>query len=519
MKLKLPGKRVETAAAVALLLLCLAGVAARFVNIDRKEFWHDECYTALVISGHTTRQLASAISSKVVPFSDLKEYRTVGGSSTIANILHSISEDEPGHAPIFYFKELVFCKIFGSTPFTMRLVSVLIGVATLPVVFWLALETYELPILALLTLAFACLSPSMIYYAQEARDYSLGIFFMFTTSACLLFALRKPSKYSWAAYCASVVLGLYSWLFMTIVVAAQLLYVVMCQKRTAKIWRPFTICLALAGLSFLPWLAMLSQSSENFSHAYDWIQSDITLLSLLTIWLAIPYKAFALFGFKTARFGLLLLIITILQFIALALSARHRSAKSLQLIIIAVWFAVFAGQDAIFGGARSAPFRYHSLVIGSVIILFAYLIQWLWQQRFAKVAKCLAVSIVLFIFSVEALSDIYMLHVRIWPDKAIAMRFTDLMATSLNREKDVVLVCEQQRINLPELLDLSIVINPETRLLFRDSKNPQPLPTTIKKLYLWNPSSDLETELSRCHYTVSNDVDDMPYLKLAVQKK
>jgi hypothetical protein len=92
------------------------------------------------------------------------------------------------------------------------------------------------------------------------------------------------------------------------------------------------------------------------------------------------------------------------------------------------------------------------------------------------------------------------------------------MAASLNRETDVVLVCEQQRINLPELLDLSCVINPETKLIFRTQEHHQPLPVVLKKLYLWNPSSDLETELSLSNYVISN-VDGLSYLKLAVKDK
>jgi hypothetical protein len=313
---------------------------------------------------------------------------------------------------------------------------------------------------------------------------------------------------------------LYSWLFMAIVVAAHFLYVLITQKRTAKIWRPFMTSLAAAAALFLPWLLVLMGSGENFSRQYDWIQPNIPFSSLVTIWLAIPYKAFALFGFQTGRFGTALLIITILQFAAVVMAIRSfKTAKLLPLLIMVLWFAVFAGQDVILGGARSAPFRYHTLVISSMIILFPYLIQWLWQHRKGKVAKSLAVSIVLFVFSLESLSDVYMLQTKVWPDKAIRLRFTDLVAASLNQEKDVVLVCEQQRINLPELLDLSFVVNPETKLIFRTTEKPQPLPAVMTKLYLWNPSPDLETELSLSNYAISKDVDGLPYLKLAVKEK
>src|ERR1700733_10851640 len=96
--------RTEQIVVGILIALSVVGAVLRFVNIDKKEFWHDECYTALVISGHTTRELAEAIAQRVVPFSELRSLCTVGSASSLNNVMHSLLEDEPGHMPIFYLK-------------------------------------------------------------------------------------------------------------------------------------------------------------------------------------------------------------------------------------------------------------------------------------------------------------------------------------------------------------------------------------------------------------------------------
>jgi len=157
----------------------------RFVKLDDKEFWHDESFTALVLSGRTTSELKNEISTKPCQISDLTKYRTMTERSNMSALIRVIGEDEPGHPPLFYCIELLICSVLGTTTLTMRLVCAVISLLTLPVIYWLALETYKSKLLAALATTFASLSPLLIYYAQEARDYSLGILFMTLSSAAL----------------------------------------------------------------------------------------------------------------------------------------------------------------------------------------------------------------------------------------------------------------------------------------------------------------------------------------------
>ncbi len=488
----------------------------RLIKLDEKEFWHDESFTALVLSARTTIELKNEISAKPCHISDLTKYRTVNEFSTLSSIVNVIGEDEPGHAPLFYLMELLFCSALGTTTLTMRLACALISLATLPLFYWLAWETYKSRFTAMIATAFASLSPILIYYAQEARDYSLGILFMTLASALLLYALRTSKRAAWIGYAVSLIFGLYSWLLITIVIAGHILFVGLTQKRSKEILLPFSLSVASAGLSFAPWLAFLSQHTANFKKAYDWIEPALSPGELLTVWLAIPYKAFALFGFKTPKLATPLLMITLLEFCSVALAAIPlKNPRYLHLSIIAIWLIVFAGQDLLTGGARCAVFRYQTVIIVSILILLPTLIETLWKRN--RIIKASAILAVLLIFGVELLSDQYMLNCKIWPDKAIKMRFTLPISEHLNKEQTAYLVAEEQSINPTELLDLSYQTHPDCQLIFRSQARPQPIPQDAQILYLWNPSPELETEL-RSRYDVTDDVDKFPYLKRATKK-
>jgi hypothetical protein len=110
-----------------------------------------------------------------------------------------------------------------------------------------------------------------------------------------------------------------------------------------------------------------------------------------------------------------------------------------------------------------------------------------------------------------------MLNCKIWPDKAIKMRFTLPIAEHLNKEPTAYLVAEEQSINPTELLDLSNQANQNSQLIYRSEGKPQPIPQDAQILYLWNPSPELETAL-RTRFDITDNVDKFPYLKRATKK-
>jgi uncharacterized membrane protein len=506
-------RKFEKLAFAALIFLSLVGGVMRFVNLDLKEFWFDESYTAIVLSGHSLAELSELVTDKVVPFRDLRTYRTVGHQSTLANISKGLLDMEPGHAPLFYVFTGLVCKALGSTPFTFRLFSAFVGLLTLPVIFFLAFETYRNRLLAALTMTFAALSPSCIYFAQEARDYALGLFFMFLSSAFLLYSLRTGKIAGWLGYGISLLLGLYSWLLLVCAAIGQFIYVLAGKERRKKYWREFFGTFILTFLAFAPWLNQVRLHSHAIIQAYSWLEPTVAYSVLVNVWLAIFCKAFALFGWQTANFEWLLLTVTVFELLSFAVAARFlRGPKYLQLSIILVWFIVFAGQDLLLGGARSAPFRYQTMVIGCTLILFPSLAEWLASIKI-KALSVLAVVVMAVFICIESCSSVLYLQEKNWPNKAIKMRITAPIGQFLGTVRAPKLLCERNRINLLELVDLSQVAPPDALFFYMKDAESSPLPDTADEFYVWNASKELEDRCRKIGFTDIEKIQGVPVLK------
>ncbi|MRS03036.1 hypothetical protein EG832_07410, partial [bacterium] len=90
------------------------------------------------------------------------------------------------HPPLYYFLLHFWVGINGSSPYFARLLSVLFGVGTIPI-FYLIGKRLSGPLMGVAAAAFLAFSPFNIYYAQEARMYTL---LMFNASVATLALVR-----------------------------------------------------------------------------------------------------------------------------------------------------------------------------------------------------------------------------------------------------------------------------------------------------------------------------------------
>ena len=91
------------------------------------------------------------------------------------------------HPPLYYALLYVWFGIFGtSSPEVARLLSVLIGIATLPVMTWASLTLWPRQrAVALLATLLLAVSPIHIYYSQEVRMYGLALLLTLLASTLL----------------------------------------------------------------------------------------------------------------------------------------------------------------------------------------------------------------------------------------------------------------------------------------------------------------------------------------------
>ena len=99
------------------------------------------------------------------------------------------------------------------------------------------------------------LSPFHIWYAQEARDYSMLLFFGMLSSYLLYKAVNEKKPKAWIFFISVSIAGLYINYFFIFLLIAQLIYLVMVSRQLKLNLRSFIPFLVI-GAGFLPYLRL-----------------------------------------------------------------------------------------------------------------------------------------------------------------------------------------------------------------------------------------------------------------------
>src|SRR5262249_50143877 len=156
-----------------------------------------------------------------------------------------------GHPPLYVAALHVWTAWFGEGDATVRALSGLFGLATLPAFFALGRRLLGTPGALMATLLLAC-CPYHVYYAQEARNYALLVLLTVVSWLAFLAWDEEPRGARAAAYVLATVLLLYTHVFAFFVWGAQVLCVAY-RIRTRGRARARLVPLAVIGLLILPW--------------------------------------------------------------------------------------------------------------------------------------------------------------------------------------------------------------------------------------------------------------------------
>lgn len=146
---------LEEWAGLFVLLITLAGGFLRVMLLGVKGIWLDEAFSLWV------------------------------ANQNVAEMLHWIVQIDP-HPPLYYLLLHYWMGINADTPYNARLLSALVGTATIPIIYLIGnrLSGAGVGLAAALLLA---LSPFNIYFGQEARMYALLAF----NAAVAIYALAR----------------------------------------------------------------------------------------------------------------------------------------------------------------------------------------------------------------------------------------------------------------------------------------------------------------------------------------
>jgi mannosyltransferase len=187
---------------------------------------------------------------------------------SLGAMLDVISDSD--HPPLYFILFYLWMSASGRSEFALRFTALFWSVLLVPLVYLLgrrAFGTLEGMVAALLM----AISPFHIWYAQEARMYTLATFLGLLSSYLLLLALQKGRRSLWLAYTLAALAAPYAHLYACFVLLFQGLFVLL------WIWRsrprvPFLRAWLLSqvgiGLGFLPWVGIVLR--EYASNATYW---------------------------------------------------------------------------------------------------------------------------------------------------------------------------------------------------------------------------------------------------------
>ncbi len=176
-------------------------------------------------------------------------------SHSLSGMLKIVAEDV--HVPMYHVLLHYWMILFGSDLHTVRLLSLIFLLLSIPVLYLLARSILTRPWALLVTSLFA-LSPFMNWYGNEARMYTLLAFFSLLNQYFFVKILQK--KKGWFGYGLTAIIGVYSHYFFLFNLFTQALFYLLNRKRFAPgSFKKFILIAAGAALSLAPWVSYFTK--------------------------------------------------------------------------------------------------------------------------------------------------------------------------------------------------------------------------------------------------------------------
>src|SRR6201996_5084845 len=219
--------------------LTAAGAAVRFASLGVQSFHHDEVITVM----------------RVIP-------------GSFGHMLHEVKTSE-SNPPLYYVLAWGWARAFGRDEWGIRSLSALFGTLTVALGYPIGRQLASRRV-GLILAGLLAFNPMLIWYSQEARSYSLLVFF---GALSFLFFLRaldsggRPRELALWALASALALGSHYFAFFAVGIEAVWLAVALRHRWKAVL--PALAAVGAAGAALLPLIA--AQTNPNH---IGWIEES-----------------------------------------------------------------------------------------------------------------------------------------------------------------------------------------------------------------------------------------------------
>lgn len=483
--------------------LLILAIFFRFAHLDHKAYWFDETSSSLQISGYRDSEVIEQISDgRVIDLQTLQKYQYPSPEKTAADTLKGLAVKEPQLTPLYFVLTRFWVQLFGNSIAVTRSFSAAISLLAFPCIYWLCLELFKSPLTGGIAVALLSTSPFHLIYAQEARPYSLWTVAILLSNIALLRAMRLQTISSWGFYAATVIFGLYSFLFSALVIVAQGIYILINEGfRFSQTLIRYAATVLIGLIAFIPWVvfALINVQKTNENR---WGVSSSSIYNLVKSWIRGISLFFVDFSLNDTSpliyflpFTILVLLILILVGYSIYFLCRHSPKQVWSLIVISIVVPALALiiPDLILGGAQSTAPRYllpsYLAIQLGVAYLFANkltdsvtsVLQKMWQ---VGLIALLSIGI----FSCAAFSQS-----EIWWSKAEG-NVNYYLAQIINRAPQPLVISDTYFINT---LALSHYLDPKVRFQLVVKPNIPEIATGFSDVFVYDSSQTLRDELEK----------------------
>ena len=221
---------------ILIVLIILLGTFLRFYNLGSKSFWQDEGATALAIKKYGTLGIIK---------------NTYEKGQILPEYYYPYNDD----LPFYYIFLSGWVKIFGMNEFSFRSFSAISGSLALIAIFYLGKYLFDEKV-ALLSTFLASINPILIWYSQEARQYTYLLFLSLISLILLLKSLKEDkTKYIFGFLVVSTIIAYsnFPWLMFIIFEGLFALFII-CKNyfKKPRLSKKIVIAFVLIGIIYLP---------------------------------------------------------------------------------------------------------------------------------------------------------------------------------------------------------------------------------------------------------------------------
>ena len=219
-----------------LILITCIGFFLRFYNLSFNSLWLDEASTLNFIT-------------------------VDGAGGSFLEIWKYTLQYDP-NPPIFVWLEYIIISIAGVSEITLRFAPALFGALTVPLIYFVGKEFIDENGGIIAASAFA-LSPFLILYSQEARAYSMLLFFITLTTLFYLKAIKSEGLKYWIIFAILAACSIWVHFYTVIFLGGLILYTLLMYKM--KYIKELLIAISIITVTTIPVILITLQTI--FEHA------------------------------------------------------------------------------------------------------------------------------------------------------------------------------------------------------------------------------------------------------------